>query len=670
MRTRWSIVLGIVLAFFATGLGVPAASATAPVALESGFVTDVSHTLSAADRAAAEKRLTELSEKSGLDLYVVFVDAFTSPDDAQQWADAVAEKAGLGERQYVLAIAVEQRNYYISADDGGPMTDSQLDQIEQDIRPLLRSGDWLGAVEKTADEFQGDGGAGTLVFLGVLVAIAIVIVVVWLIVRARKAAARRKRGAMPEVADPNDPYSTVTDDELAAQAGSALVQADDALTSSREELGFAVAEFGEGSTAMFTDALDDARERVSDAFAIKQQLDDEIPDTVDQRRAWHIQIIELCKEAADLLDGNADAFDELRKLEQDAPAALERVRTRRGELQTLLPTIAPALTALAGKYDQQALSTVADNAAQAQERAALADRSIDAAVAALTAGRDGEAAFAIRTAEQALAQGTQLAGAVTGLGSDLEAIEQQARALIADMQGDLVTASQLPDPGSLSPVVASTKQLLDQAAANLDGAARSPQRMLESLTAANTQIDGAIAQVREGVARAQRAQQMLQQQILQAQAQIRAAHEFIDTRRGSIGSTARTRLADAEAALDQAVALQATSPEQALPLASRALGSAQQAISAAQNDVSGFGGGGGWGDPFGGGGNRGGGDLAGDILGGIIGGLIASGGSRGSHGGGWRSSGSGFRTGGFGGGFRSGGGGGGGGRGRSGGGRF
>ncbi|WP_353111957.1 TPM domain-containing protein [Microbacterium sp.] len=669
MRTRWSIVLGIVLAFFATGLGVPAASATAPVALESGFVTDTSHTLSSADRAAAEKRLTELSEKSGLDLYVVFVDAFTSPDDAQQWADAVAEKAGLGARQYVLAIAVEQRNYYISADGGGPMTDSQLDQIEQDIRPLLRSGDWLGAVEKTADEFQGDGGAGILVFLGVLVAIAIVIVVVWLIVRARKAAARRKRGAMPEVADPNDPYSTITDDELAARAGSALVQADDALTSSREELGFAVAEFGEGSTAMFTDALDDAKERVSDAFAIKQQLDDEIPDTVDQRRAWHIQIIELCKEAADLLDGNADAFDELRKLEQDAPAALERVRTRRGELQTLLPTIAPALAALAGKYDQQALSTVADNAAQAQERAALADRSIDAAVTALTAGRNGEAAFAIRTAEQALAQGAQLAGAVTGLGSDLEAIEQQARALIADMQGDLVTASQLPDPGSLSPVVASTKQLLDQAAANLDGAARSPQRMLESLTAANTQIDGAIAQVREGVARAQRAQQMLQQQILQAQAQIRAAHEFIDTRRGSIGSTARTRLADAEAALDQAVALQATSPEQALPLASRALGSAQQAISAAQNDVSGFGGGG-WGDPFGGGGNRGGGDLAGDILGGIIGGLIASGGSRGSHGGGWRSSGSGFRTGGFGGGFRSGGGGGGGGRGRSGGGRF
>ena len=62
----------------------------------------------------------------------------------------------------------------------------------------------------------------------------------------------------------------------------------------------------------------------------------------------------------------------------------------------LLAITAPALAALATTYDRAALSTIADNPAQAQERASLADRAIDAAAQALTSGRSGEAAFAIR----------------------------------------------------------------------------------------------------------------------------------------------------------------------------------------------------------------------------------------------------------------------------------
>ncbi|WP_199909361.1 hypothetical protein, partial [Escherichia coli] len=130
-----------------------------------------------------------------------------------------------------------------------------------------------------------------------------------------------------------------------------------------------------------------------------------IEDTVHDRRAWHIRIIGIADEIDDVLDDNTEAFDALRKLEQNAPQELERVRAERAALETELPAAATELAALSSRYDAAALATVADNPAQAQERAALADRSITAATQAIADGATGEAAFAIRTAEQAVAQG-------------------------------------------------------------------------------------------------------------------------------------------------------------------------------------------------------------------------------------------------------------------------
>lgn len=299
---------------------------------------------------------------------------------------------------------------------------------------------------------------------------------------------------------------------------------------------------------------------------------------------------------------------------------------------------------------------------QARERADLADRSIAAAAQAIAAGRSGEAAFAIRTAEQSVAQAAQFVQAVTALGAELSTLEAQSRALIAELQSDLAAGQQLPDPsGAIAAAASATAQQLGAAQTDLSGTARDPQRVLEALTAANTQIDAAIAQGRESVERARRVQQLLEQTLTQANSEIRAARDFIETRRGTVGSTARTRLANAEASLSQALNLRATDPDAALAEANRALALATQATSAARSDVqaytpSGYDQGG-FGGPFGGSGSSSGGSgLGGDILGGIIGGLLAGGGGGSSRRGsssGWRSSGGGFRSSGFGGGSRS-----------------
>ena len=664
MTKRWLALTAVLLATAAGVLSASAASATDPVTLDAGFVTDQAQVLSADQEATVEARLKELTDNSSADLFVVLVDDFTNPSDNAEWADAVAQNNNLGSQQYLLAIAVDGRSFYISAASDGPLSFSQLDSIEDKMVPFAADGDWVGAITLAADEIQGNGGAGALRIGLVVLAIVAVALLLWLIIalvrRTRRRAEIRERGAMPETPDPADPFSTLTDQQVETQAGLALVQADDAITSSREELGFAVAQFGDGATAEFSRAVDAAKAKIAEAFDLKQKLDDEIEDTIHDRRAWHIRIIRIAEEIDDLLDDNTEAFDALRKLEQNAAQELERVRGERAALDPVLASAAPALAALTATYAPEALSTVADNPAQARERADLADRSIEAAAQALAAGRSGEAAFAIRTAEQSVAQAAQLAQAVTTLNAEFAGIETQAQALVAELQGDLAAAQQLPDAdGTIAAAASATAQQLQLAQADLAGSARNPQRVLEALTAANAQIDAAIAHGREGVERSRRVQQMLEQTLAQANSEIRAAREFIETRRGTVGSTARTRLANAEASLTQALNLRATDPESALTEANRALSLAGQATSAAQADVQSYsypqGGGGG---PFGG--SSGGSGIGGDILGGIIGGLLAGGGGGSSRRGsssGWRSSGGGgYRSSGFGGGGSRGGG--------------
>lgn len=677
MRARLLTTAALTIAVAAGLLTSSAASATDPVTLDPGYVTDDVGVLSGSEKDAVEQRLQDLTENSSADLFVVLVDEFTSPSDRVAWADQVATENNLGPEQYLLAIATDQRSYYISAAEGGPLSGDKLDDVEEKIQPLLAQNDWDGAIVLAADEIQGDGGAGAfrvfLVVLGILAVALLAWLLVVIIRRSRRNAAIRERGAMPEHPDPNDPFSTLTDEQIETRAGSALVQADDAITSSREELGFAVAQFGEGATTEFSRAIDAAKAKMSEAFDLKQKLDDEIEDTIHDRRAWHIRIIQLADEIDDILDDNSDAFDALRRLEQNAPQELERVRAERAAVEPLVVGAAPALEGLSAEYDAAALVTVSDNPAQARQRAALADRAIDAAATAISAGRSGEAAFAIRTAEQSVAQAAQLVQAITALGSDLAKLEAQIHALIAELQSDAATAQQLPDPdGSISVAASATLQQLQVVQGDVQGTARNPQRAFDVLSAANTRIDGAIAQGRESMERARRAQQMMEQTLSLADAEIRTAREFIETRRGTVGSTARTRLSQAEASLAQASALRATSIEGAAGEANRALELARQAIASASADVTSYNTqnyDSGWsGGPFGGGSRSSGSGLGGDILGGIIGGLLSGGGGGSSRrSSSWRSSGGGgFRSSGFGGGGRSGGGR----SGRSGGGRF
>lgn len=660
MRVLRAATLSIVASLLLVVGGSAAAWATDPVDLGSSRVVDEVGALSAGEQRSLDERLTAVSAEAGVDLWVVYVDAFTSPSDAEQWATEVADQGGLGLNQYVLAVATQQRNFYLSGDTRGPVDGDTLGQIEtQRIAPELQAGDWGGAgfaaAAGLADAVGGNsggssGGGGTggdsagvsglTIVLGIL-AVGAVIAVVVVFVRRRRSGTVAPAGRR---AAPLEPIES-----LARRSATALVAADDAIRTSEQELGFATAQFGDAAAAAFTQTLADARRDLDEAFSLQQRLDDDQPDTEDDVRAIHTRILELCAHADAELDARTDEFDQLRALEQNAPEALVRIQQERAAAATGLDAATSSLGRLTGAYAPEELATVDDNPAQARSRLDYADEQLAAAQRAIAAGDGAVAAVALRAAESAVSQAAQLEHSVDKVAGDLATAERDAAALIVELEQDIATAIGVPDPdGSLAAVVSSTRQSLDAARSQLAGPHRRPQAALSGLLGANTAIDTALAGARDAAQRADRARQTLEQQLQQARAQVSAAEDYIGTRRGAVGATARTRVAEARASLDRAEATAQIEPERALADATRATQLSGLAIDAARSDIGGFG----QGSP--GSGSNG---MMGAMIGGMVLNSLLGGGSSGRRS-------SGFGGSGFGGGF------GGGSRGRSGGGSF
>ncbi|MEW1834399.1 TPM domain-containing protein [Microbacterium sp. NPDC079995] len=613
MRSRLTSVVAVSLAILLGAGAAAPASATEPVTLGASRVLDESDVLTDAQESRLDARLTKLQDDTGLGLWVVYVDDFTDPTSAEDWANAAADRNNLGPSQYLLAIATEGRAYYLSADSSGPIAEDAITRIEQErVLPALSDGDCEGAGIAAADGLEqgrSAGGGGGVVWVVILVVAALAGLVVWALVRRRRSASGTASGT-----------KQVPLEELEREAGAALVHTDDEISASTQELGFAKAEFGDAATVEFEQAITTARASLQQAFSLQQKMDDETPESPEERRSGYQQILELCRAAAASLAEKAEAFDALRDLAKNAPEALVRVQQRRAEVGARIAESDALFARLRAAYRAEALDAVADNPDQARDRLTFADARLAEAQRDVASGDGAGAAVGIRAAEQAVAQATQLQDALTTLASDLETAEREGAALVTELEADLAAAAATPDPESrLAPVIAATRQNLDAARKDLTGDVRDPLSALTLLERANSAIDGALGDVRDAQQRADRARAVLAQTLLQARTQVASAEDFIRSRRGAVGATARTRLAEAGATLVQATQAQENDPERALAMAQHASALAGEAIRLAQNDVG----------SFAGGGNGGGGGDFGGMLGGIIiGSLLGGGGSR------------------------------------------
>jgi len=622
----------------------------------SGQVTDK---VGALDGRQAEvtAALDRLRTGGGLQLFVVYVRSFDGTP-AQQWADETATRSDFGRRDAVLAVATHDRAYAYAFDTEFPLTDNQLDIVATvAIEPALSANDWAGAAIGAADGYRavlagqpvptpevqpgeadpggGGGGAGTWIAgaLCLLLVAGGVVLVVWLLRRSRRRAAPVPTG--PSTA------------ELTAKANDLLVELDNDLRASEQELALATGRYGAEPTASYTAALESARQDVAEAFRLRMTLDETPGPDEPTRRSTLEEIIRRCTAADDRLDAESEAFDALRDLESRVEAEAAELAQRRTALQARIPAAVTALDAVRAKYVGPVAAGIDGNVDQARQRLEFAEAAAKEATEAVTAGERPRAALAVRAAEEATGQAETLLDAVERGRADLDAALAAIDPLIAEVESDLA-AARAAEPGTagqptaapLAAAIGRADQTLAAARAARASTPVNPLAVVPGLEEADAALDSSLAEIRDAGERAARARAMLDHALLTARAEVSAAGDFIATRRGAVASQPRAWLAQAQQHLARAEALAASDPSAALADAQRASQLAAEAGRAAQSNVDQ------WTPPGIGGGGGGGADV---LMGVLLGGILSGGGGRSGGWGGSSRGGGGVRGGGFGG---------------------
>ncbi|MEU5998680.1 TPM domain-containing protein [Streptomyces sp. NPDC047197] len=645
-------------------LSAPAASAAPaddPVTLSrDGQITDKVGALG--DRGDATGRaLDQLYDDRGLQLFVVYVRDF-SGRGAQDWADATAERNGLGLDDALLAVATHDRQYAYSVDVGSRLTEAQLQDVATTaIKPALRQNDWAGAAIGAANGYRavlsgqpvptptptpgeadpgGGSGSGDDVATGDLV--LPIVAVGGAGALAAVAYSRRKRrtntrttpggGGWGKGAAGEQPTPLP---ELDKQSKQLLVETDDAIRTSAEELGFATAQFGDEAVRPFTEALAYARAELTAAFKLRQRLDDAHPEDDATKRTMLDEIVSRCTEAGRRLDAEAAGFDQLRALERDAAQALEHAETVFRQVTGRTSSAESTLGTIRERYAPSASAPVVGHVEQAKDRLLFATTHLNEARQAIDAGDNGKAAVHLRAAEGAVDQAGTFVDAVERLADELALAAEKLPDALTETETDLAEARGLLEgtmagasTADLHGRIARAETVVAEVRKKMAAGPHDPIDALRRVEEADTVLDESLTGAREREVGRRRAASLLGQALLTARSAVGTAADFVDTHRGAVGSEARTRLAEAQRHLSGAEAAQDTDAASALAEAQQADAQARQAQQLAERDVRGYG------NPYGGGGGRGGG-MGGAVLGGIILGELFGGMGRGTGGGGF-----------------------------------
>ena len=231
----------------------------------------------------------------GTDLFVVYVDSFDGADGQTGPATPPSAPSSAA-NDVLLAVAVADRAY-------GVLVRRRLPAVRVDHRrhpdPTTssrgwRADDWAGAAVALADGLPAaDAAAGTVAPGSAPRR------------RRRRGGGRRRRlpahparraaagdqRTTPVPTPPprrrRDEFSDVATEELGYRASSALIEVDDAVRTSEQELSAARGHFGDEAVAEFTAALEQSRADMVAAFEIRQRLDDETPEDEPTKRAMY-----------------------------------------------------------------------------------------------------------------------------------------------------------------------------------------------------------------------------------------------------------------------------------------------------------------------------------------------------------------------------------------------
>jgi hypothetical protein len=376
---------------------------------------------------------------------------------------------------------------------------------------------------------------------------------------------RRRAGAQPSGATGLE--------EMRTRANIALVRADEAVSAADAELGFAIAQFGEERTAHYAAALARARGELAEAFRLQQALDDTMPESVQRRREWVLQIAALCDGVIGRLESLEHDFTDLRGREADSPARIGDLRGRSARTRARLASGGTTLDRLLGEFEPALIAREHTAIADADAALNSADAAIDAAEARVSRGGANAVDDMLRAAEQSIVRADTRLGAVEARAQQLAAAASALESLLESSSVDLVEARRQrdssADPDGAAAVVEAIARVEEtRSLASTPQARRDPVRAIDELSAAVASLDTALASARNEAQRLEHARTALVGTMASASAQIADLQHLITAEGRRVGVDARTRLAEAERQL--ALARITTDPLEALSTARRA----------------------------------------------------------------------------------------------------
>lgn len=601
---RFARLLSLLAAIFtAATLLAPSAAAEPPFRLPD-YVTDNSGVLNDRQLADVQKSVDQLYSERRVRLWVVFVDSF-APQGAVGWAQQTQKISDLGSEDAILAVATKDRSYsFLVSPTASGGSSTKVDNIRRDrIEPALRNSDWTGAAVAAANGLSGlkgspaagsGGGGSMLVPLAVLAGVGLLGfggMTLWSRKRRRKAHEAAVTAA--QNIDPTNPeaLASVPINALDDLSKSIVVEVDNAVRTSANELVLAVEEFGETQTAPFAAAVDNARQTLKQAFTVRQKLDDDVPEPLPERRDLLTRVVVSAAKANKELDTQSAAFRQMRDLVFNAP---ERLDTLTQQLVTVTARLEPSdqkLAQLRTEFDEAALTSVARNVAAARERVAFADDAITRGrelAAKPVAGEVGDLIDCVRGAESSLQQANTMLDAVDSAASDIRRAVSTLPAAIEDIQRGISQAGEQLAKGGLAKS-AELSTARDAAVGAVSAAQTNggtdPLGTFTQLTQADADLDRLLATVTEEREASDRLERSYEQALSTAESRVRSVSDYIDTRRGSIGPEARTRLNEAVRQLEAAESKRESAIDEAIKHANGASMLAAQAQQLANDDV-------------------------------------------------------------------------------------
>ena len=561
------IALFAAIAFVCMPIGM--AHADSPVTITS-TVTDPHSFLSDSQAQSASQSLSKL-KSGGLDAYVVLVTDF-SDQAPVKWCEAAGTKSGLSNSSLVLVIATEQRvaatcgntdqkgiadSAVVSAfaaaktelGKANPLDADTVVSAIQAYSSSLKAAQSSGvtttktrATSAARSSSTSTSDSSTFLFGSIIlfffftVLILLPIILITAIVRSQ----RKTRKTVVGTQEQQRVQSTL---DLARM----LLDADDVVRASEDEIEFARAQFGPDAVASFSSAIDNARALVSRGFALQRGNEDgsnpvstqEMNDFINRLNAAMNQLVQERQSFTERRNKEANIGEQVSDLLDSIAQTRNQISQAEMDLQTLkLAYSAEAIASLIGRPDQAR---------------ALLDQAETSAKEALAAQQSGQNAYeTLEVARRALALARHQLESITQAPDQLARSSELLTAAIGSITSDISDVTRLKaDPVAFKPLVDSAQAAISGGHAAQNGQG-DPLAALESLRLAEAALDEALAPLRSAEERAQRAQSGIDALLSQADSEVARANQHITSHGSLVGFDARSQLSFARSALQNA----------------------------------------------------------------------------------------------------------------------